>query len=398
MDSHSRVRTARRHCGPCGVGIADVAYAAARRAGPRPPWPQFDGRQVALTHCARTAIALACRRWGLGPGDEALVPSYNCGSEVDVLLKLGLDVRMYRVDRATCIDQEHVRSLCGPRTRLVLVIHYFGWPQDIRDLAAWCRERNIRLLEDCALALFSDGPDGSLGRLGDAAVFSLPKTLPVPDGGILSLPATVNGASEPLVAPPWWPLLRRTLPLLKARTLHNAESLGLYPLARRVLGRSWLRSRIASNGAPYPDMPASYYFDLRLAHCGVSRLTAGLIANVDPEVIQAARRRNYLQLQRELVDVPGVRPLFAELPAGVCPLCFPVLVADRPRWLAALHAWGVPAIGWWAGYHQALPWVDFPEACDLKDQVVSLPVHQDLSLDHTGHVSDCVRQIAQAAR
>jgi len=351
-----------------------------------------------FTHCARTAIALACRRWSLKPGDEALVPAYNCGSEVDVLLKLGLHVRLYRVDGAARIDQENLRALCGPRTRLVVVIHYFGWPHDIRDLAGWCGERSIRLLEDCALALFSTGPDGNLGRLGDAAVFSLPKTLPVPDGGVLSLPATADGELDPLVAPPWRPLLRRTLPLLKRRTLSRADSLGLYPLARVLLGRSWLRSRIASNGAPFPDMPASYYFDRRLANRGVSRLTAGLIANVDPHVVRAARRRNYRQLQQHLTDLPGVRPLFAELPAGVCPLYFPVLVADRPRWLAALHARGIPAIGWWAGYHRQLPWDDFPEARHLKDHLIALPVHQDLSADQVAYVAQCVQQIAPATQ
>lgn len=382
------------YCGSAGIGMRDLLRAPARDAC-CPRWPQLADRRVVLTHSARTAVALACRTWRIGPGDEALVPAYNCGSEVDVLLKLGLTVRMYRVDRAARVDQDHLRSLCGPRTRLVLVIHYFGWPQDVRDLAAWCRARNIRLLEDCALALFSAGPDGDLGRLGDAAVFSLSKTLPVPDGGILSLPAAADAELAPLVAPPWRPLLRRTLPLLKARTLHTAESLGVYPLARRLLARSWLRSRIASNGAPLPDMPASYYFDLRLANCGVSRLTAGLIVNVDSEVVQAARRRNCRQLQQHLADVPGVRPLFAELPAGVCPLCFPVLVADRPRWLAALHARGVPAIGWWAGYHQQLPWADFPDARHLKDHLIALPVHQDLGESQIKYVVAAARMGAR---
>lgn len=390
--------SAPRYCGPHGLGVWDITRAPARRGTGRQQWPQFDNRQVTFTHCARTAIALACRRWGLGAGDEALVPAYNCGSEVDVLLKLGLRVRMYRVDRAACIDPVHVRALCRPHTRLVLVIHYFGWPQDVRDLRGWCRERNIRLLEDCALALFSEGPDGSLGRLGDAAVFSLPKTLPVPDGGILSLPATADGERAPLAAPPWRPLLRHTLPLLKARTLHTAERLGVYPLARRLLGRSWLRSRIASNGAPLPDMPASYYFDLRLANRGMSRLTSGLLNDVNPDVVCATRRRNYRQLQQHLADLPKVRPLFTELPAGVCPLYFPVLVAARPRWLAALHAGGIPAIGWWAGYHRQLPWADFPEARQLKDHLLALPVHQDLSADRVAYVAHCVQQIAQVTR
>ena len=169
----------------------------------------------------------------------------------------------------------------------------------------------------------------------------------------------------------------------------------VYPLARRLLGRSWLRACVTSNGSPFPDLPASYYFDARLARCGVSRLTAGLITNVDPEAVRAARRRNYVQLQQGLVDLPATRPLFAELPAGVCPLSFPVLVPDRARWLAVLHTRGIPAIGWWAGYHRQLSWDGFDDVRYLKDHLVALPVHQDLSPAHIDYVVHCVRQVAR---
>ncbi len=86
------------------------------------------------------------------------------------------------------------------------------------------------------------------------------------------------------------------------------------------------------------------------------------------------------ELAQHLAGLPAIRPLFHGLPAGVCPLYFPVLVTDRPRWLAALHARGVPAIGWWAGYHRQLPWADFAEARHLKDHLLALPVDQDRAL------------------
>ena len=387
------MKAAPPYCGPHGLGLAEAVRAIARRERHWQSWGPFDGRRAVLTHCARTGIALACRLWGLGRDDEALVPAYNCGSEVDVLLRLGLRVRLYRVACDTRIDQDQVRALCGPRTRLVLVIHYFGWPQHVHGLAQWCQQRGTYLLEDCALALFSAGPDGYVGRCGDAAVFSLPKTLPVPDGGVLSLPMETRHDLGRLRPPPWRPLLRRTLPLLKARAMRTAETLGLYPLARRLFGRSWLREHVASNGAPFPDMPASYYFDERLVQRGISRLTAGLLTHVDPVAVKAARRRNYVQLQQGLSGRLGVCPLLGELPTDVCPLAFPVVVPDRSRWLAALHARGVPAVGWWAGYHGRLSWDGFAEAHALKTQVVALPVHQDITEARIDYIVRCIRDI-----
>ncbi|NLG41958.1 MAG: hypothetical protein GX547_01830 [Phycisphaerae bacterium] len=36
------------------------------------------------------------------------------------------------------------------------------------------------------------------------------------------------------------------------------------------------------------------------------------------------------------------------------------------------------AVPWWAGYHPAFAWDEFPEAAFLKDHVLALPVHQQL--------------------
>ena len=73
------------------------------------------------------------------------------------------------------------------RTRALYIIHPFGWPQQLTEIDAWRRARALLLVEDCALSLFSRLADGSpIGTKGDASVFSLPKSLPMPDGGAIS--------------------------------------------------------------------------------------------------------------------------------------------------------------------------------------------------------------------
>src|ERR1019366_1992709 len=81
------------------------------------------------------------------------------------------------------IDLADLRRRITERTRLIHVFHYFGRPAELGDLASFCRQRNIKLLEDCALSLFSS----DTGRLGDAAIFSFYKTLPTCAGGALVL-------------------------------------------------------------------------------------------------------------------------------------------------------------------------------------------------------------------
>jgi dTDP-4-amino-4,6-dideoxygalactose transaminase len=40
----------------------------------------------------------------------------------------------------------------------------------------------------------------------------------------------------------------------------------------------------------------------------------------------------------------------------------------------------IPALPWWSGYNRkSREWDGFPDACHLKDHVVSLPVHHQLT-------------------
>ena len=72
-----------------------------------------------------------------------------------------------------------------PEIKCLVIIHYFGFPQDLMFLRELCTQNNVLLFEDCVHALFSKDEKGNyLGGVGDISFFSLPKILPVPDGGI----------------------------------------------------------------------------------------------------------------------------------------------------------------------------------------------------------------------
>jgi dTDP-4-amino-4,6-dideoxygalactose transaminase len=374
-----------------GVGADPFhALAALTRSGPGvPATEQFTGCVSIPTHQARTAISLILRHWRIGPGDTVLVPSYNCGTEIDPIIKAGATVKAYRVDDDLRPDLDDIRRRLTAGTRVIYVTHYFGFPQELKELRKLCDERGAFLLEDCALALFSRGPDGYVGRIGDAGVFSLPKTLPVPDGGILVMPR------GELIAPSVTPRLSRTcrklLPLFKRAFLRRTELLGLY----RLLDQPRLEDPDESaTPLARPDIPNGYYFDPATADWGMSRMTRSLLCGVDGEIIVERRRKNYSKLYSEISNLRGISQLLGDLPAGVCLLGLPIRVRDRSQWISRLRASHIDAYPWWSGYHRGIDWNEFPEACRLKDEVVLLPVHQQLSTAHMDHIAKCVGAIA----
>src|SRR5262249_36613595 len=143
-----------------GRSAAQLLAAAALRRGEAPQWPQLPSERTILTYLGRHAAALACRRFGVGPGDEVLMPSYHCGVEVDAVLSTGATVVLYRVDGRLDVDVEHVALSISERTRAVYAIRSFDGARQLADLRALCRLHGIPLIEDCALALFASDDAG----------------------------------------------------------------------------------------------------------------------------------------------------------------------------------------------------------------------------------------------
>jgi perosamine synthetase len=381
------------YCQGLGCGPVQMSAAMLRGGAGIPPGPQFHACGAIPTYRARTAIALALRWWRVGADDQALVPAYNCGTDIDPVIKTGANVRTYRIGSDLRLDLADIQRLCTARTRLIYVIHYFGWPQELAELRQFCDSAGIMLLEDCALAMFSRGSEGYVGHLGDAAVFSLPKTLAVPDGGILLLKRDLH--ERPDRAPSAARVLRKLLPLGKRFVLRSTESMGCY----RLFNRRGERNADATDGnVPQrrlrPDIPATYYYDSATTDWRMSRITRGLVKSVDPDWIVSRRRHNYQRLFGLIEGLPGLQPVFRGLPTGVCPIGLPILVEDRARWARLLSARHIDVYAWWSGYHSGIAWDLFPEACRLKDHVLLLPVHQQLDDGHMDYIGRQVVAIA----
>src|SRR5947209_6393447 len=148
------------------------------------PFP-FGAARTTYFFRARNAIYHLFRALGFGAGDRVLVPAYHSGNETAAIRATGASLTYYPITRGLQPDFDALDRLCLPGTRALLAIHFLGWPQPIAELAAFCRERGLILVEDCALALLSETQGRPLGTFGDFAVFCLYKTLPLPNGGAL---------------------------------------------------------------------------------------------------------------------------------------------------------------------------------------------------------------------
>ena len=368
----------------------------------------FDTDHARLTYLGRNAVWQAVRILGLSPGDEVLVPAYNCGSEIDPLLRCGLVVVPYRVSRSAQIDVKDLCSRVTKLTRAVYVTHYFGFLQRLEEVVRFCREQGLFLVEDCALALFSRDGDGFVGRVGDVAVFSFRKTIPVPDGGAL----VVNNPSLEIVGslkqPPLTPVLAALIPSLgrSVQQLFPTKWDGIersYRLVRSAIKRLHRQKRsytgqhefVKVGGVDRPSLSWQDHYDPKISSWAMSGISRRIIANINPQEVVARRRANFQYLLEALCDVAQVQPLFEQLPEGICPTVFPVLTERRPQLYADLIRRRISAIEWWSGYHPGICWDEFPGAAYLKAHIVALPVHHELDRDDMAYLAASVREVLE---
>ena len=373
---------------PCpGLGYSPAAMIAGwfRSFGSRPDLPDTTDRQVILTFQGRTALGLLCSLLKLGPADEILLPAYNCGAEVDPFVHAGCRVVFYRIDREARIDAADILRRLTPATRIVYVTHFFGWPQDIAGLADLCRARNVLLVEDCAQALFSETAGNSIGKFGDAVVHSFVKSLALPDGGALVLKSKLAGAIEAMRFPPARGTLKASLPLFKKWLIQHHSIWHWIPGSGRLVDRSWMSGPDVRKLTGRKEMLSSNRFLDSRRHWRMSRVTLGLLKRANAREVVAIRRRNFAFLEERIQNREQLQPLHDRLPADVCPLVFPVYAKDPASARTHFDRHGILVQGW-PGYYPGIPWDDYPETCVLKDALLGLPVHQDLSQAQMEHI------------
>ncbi len=349
----------------------------------------FDQPGLRYRYFCRNAVWDAVQLLGLA-GKEVLMPAYHHGVELETLLAAGVKPVFFRVDSQMRSDLEDARKKLTGKTAALYLIHYAGFPQDLAAARTIADEAGIPLLEDCALSLLSSDGEKPLGSTGDVSVFCLYKTVPVPNGGVLLARGQYRNQLDTLPAVSQ-PKITSTASHLIGGLLSNLE-LRAGPAGRRAREIIRNASRWAVRKAKVERVSTgTQHFDLGAVGLGMSALSHLVLRNQDFAKIVERRRRNYFLLHAMLRDLAP--PVTGELGPGVCPLFYPMLARDKAVLMARLLGRGVETVDFWRLRHPAVRQGEFPEVDKLRETVLELPVHQDLTPADAEHVALSVREL-----
>ncbi|MBW0101543.1 DegT/DnrJ/EryC1/StrS aminotransferase family protein [Pseudonocardia sp. KRD-291] len=135
---------------------------------------------------ATAALQVVLATFGIGPGDEVLVPSLSFVATANVVVAAGATPVFVDIEapERPHMSIEEARARITSSTRAILIMHYAGYTMDVPAWRRLADEYGLFLFEDAAHAA---GATGAVGVYSDAAAFSFfaNKNLTTGEGGMV---------------------------------------------------------------------------------------------------------------------------------------------------------------------------------------------------------------------
>lgn len=149
---------------------------------------KFTGVKHAIACSSGTdAILLPLMAWGIGPGDEVIVPDFTFFATAEVVSLLGATPVFADIDPTTWnISPTSVQNLISPRTKGIIAVSLYGQCADFSALQEIANQQGIWLLEDGAQsfgALQNGKRSCSFGNGGTTSFFPAKPLGAYGDGG-----------------------------------------------------------------------------------------------------------------------------------------------------------------------------------------------------------------------
>lgn len=119
------------------------------------------------------AIQIALQSLDLQPGDEIITPTFSFIAAAEVIAFLGYKPVFVDVDYNTMnMATDKIEELITPKTKVILPVHLFGQNADMGKISALAHKYNLKIVEDACQSMgseyiSSDGLHIKSGTMGD---------------------------------------------------------------------------------------------------------------------------------------------------------------------------------------------------------------------------------------
>ena len=303
------------------------------------------------------------------------IPEYFCEISLTPLKGSDFSIYFYRIRDTFEPDIEHVLSLIERHgiPDIFLYVHYFGFPSNIQNVKKLCENKQIIMVEDAAHSMV---PVPGIGDNGHPTIYTPWKFLNLPEGALLVLPERFQSEDfifkqgEEFSYPLKW--------IVKQTIISFCYWTG-FPLHK--VKRVHIKDHHESEEKIDPGVPSCSVYSLKLL----------FFYEMMIEDFRKKREGNYRYLDGIIAQsrISGCR-LFKRLPHTFAPYLYPLRVPESMSMqvMSTLNRKGIPAMPWSDLSPEVKDSPEFPIANTFRREIVTLPVHQDLSTVHMERIAN----------
>jgi perosamine synthetase len=134
------------------------------------------------------ALHLALLAYGIGPGDEVIVPTLTYIASANAVTYCGAKPVFVDAEPKTWnMDPTLIEAKITSKTRAIMVVHLYGHPTDMDPIHEIAKKHKLVIVEDAAESHGATYKGKKTGSLGDVATFSFfgNKTITTGEGGMV---------------------------------------------------------------------------------------------------------------------------------------------------------------------------------------------------------------------
>ncbi len=135
-----------------------------------------------------SALFIALLGHGVGPGDEVITSAFTFAATVNAILFAGAKPVFVDIENETFnLDPALLEQAITPNTKAVLPVHLYGHVCEMDSIRAICERHNLAIVEDACQAVMASYKGGMAGSFG-TGTFSLyaTKNIMTGEGGMIT--------------------------------------------------------------------------------------------------------------------------------------------------------------------------------------------------------------------
>ncbi len=118
------------------------------------------------------ALEIAIKTLKLNENSEVIIPSNTWISTAEAVVNNRLNLKFVDIDETHNICLKDLKKKISKKTKAIIVVHLYGNPAKVDQIYKLCKNRNIKIIEDCAQSHGAELKGIKTSTFGDISTFS----------------------------------------------------------------------------------------------------------------------------------------------------------------------------------------------------------------------------------